>query len=148
MIRDTINSIFANQYIADQRTLMFTVGKSELYAFFDAENHQVQYDVLLQPDSYLAIGYGASFENTDVVYWAANGTHGVQQDMFAYSPLAIEADARNAYSTTYQVLADNSVHFTTVRDLDTFNENFVIPLDELITMVCAYSDTTHSISQD
>jgi hypothetical protein len=54
---------------------MFSIGdKTELYAFYDANSHQIQYDVRLAPDSYLAIGYGASFENTDVVYWAANGT--------------------------------------------------------------------------
>jgi hypothetical protein len=40
------------------------------------------------------------------------------------------------------------VHFTTVRDLETHPENFVIPLNEQIKMVCAYSDTSHSMAED
>jgi hypothetical protein len=33
---------------------------------------------VLEPNSYLALGYGASsFSNTDVIYWAANGTVGI-----------------------------------------------------------------------
>lgn len=104
--------------------------------------------MVLPPNSYLAIGYGSNFNNTDVVYWATNGTHGFQEDMFAYDHQSISTDARNAYITTYRILDDMSVHFTTVRDLETHPDNFIIPLDEQINMVCAYSDSTHQLSED
>jgi hypothetical protein len=53
--------------------------------------------VVLDPNSFLAIGFGRSFEGTDVVYWGANGTQAIQEDMFALSPKLIENDAKNAY---------------------------------------------------
>ena len=67
--------------------------------------------------------------------------------MFAYSPERVVTDASNAYETKYKVLDNNSVHFTTIRDLETTPWNFVIPLDERIPMVSAVSDTTHELGQ-
>ena len=67
--------------------------------------------------------------------------------MFAHSPTRVVNDSTNAYETTYKVLDDNSVHFTSIRDLETFPWNFVIPLDERIPMVSAVSDTTHEFGQ-
>jgi hypothetical protein len=68
--------------------------------------------------------------------------------MYAYEPLSFTTDSRNSYITTYKVLEDNSVHFTSVRDLETHPDNFVIPLDKQIKMVCAYSDAMHSLLED
>ena len=51
----------------------------------------------MEPNNYLALGFGKSFENTDVIYWGTNGSEGVQQDMFAYSPDRIVNDAHNSY---------------------------------------------------
>lgn len=67
--------------------------------------------------------------------------------MYAHHPDRIVADSTNAYKTTYRVLDDNSIHFTTVRDLETAPWNFAIPLDETIPMVSAYSDSTHELSK-
>lgn len=85
---------------------------------------------MLDPNSYLAIGFGESFVNTDVVFWGANGTFGIQEDMFATNLNQIYEDAQNAYNTTFEVLEDGSVYFTTLRDLDSLPGNFVIPLDQ------------------
>lgn len=43
-------------------------------------------------------------------------------------------------------MEDHSVHFTTLRDLESFEGNFVIPLDQTINMVGAYSDSSHLLS--
>jgi len=61
--------------------------------------------------------------------------------MFAFSPDNIETDKLNSYTTTFEVLEDKSVHFTTFRDLESFEGNFVIPLDQTINMVGAYSNS-------
>lgn len=111
--------------LLDRSHLLFTIaGKTEFYARLDDD--KVQFDVVLQPDSFLMLGFGSSFANTDTVYWAANG---LQDDLFAYSPDAIFPDASNAYSTTFRTLADGTVHFTSVRELESSPWNFVIPTD-------------------
>ena len=57
----------------DRSHLLFTIaGKTEFYARLEGDN-KVRFDVVLQPDSYLMLGFGSSFSNTDVVYWSANG---------------------------------------------------------------------------
>ena len=44
-----------------------------LNATYDTTMGMVVYDVCVQPDSYLAIGYGTSMTDTDMVWWSANG---------------------------------------------------------------------------
>jgi hypothetical protein len=34
----------------------------------------VEYNAIVMPNTYLAIGYGTSMTNTDMVYWGANDT--------------------------------------------------------------------------
>jgi hypothetical protein len=131
MIKTVLSTIAPKVLVADQKNLMFTVGgRTQFYAFYDGSKHQVQFNVVLDPNSYLAIGFGESFVNTDVVFWGANGTFGIQEDMFATNPNQIYEDAKNAYNTTFEVLEDGSVYFTTLRDLDSLPGNFVIPLDQ------------------
>lgn len=44
-------------------------------------------------------------------------------------------------------MENNMIHFTTFREIETSADNFIIPLDESITMVGAYSDSTHELAQ-
>jgi hypothetical protein len=44
-----------------------------LNATYDSTLQVVIYDVCVQPNSYMAIGYGTSMTDTDMVYWGANG---------------------------------------------------------------------------
>ena len=83
----TVLSTIAPKALVHEKNLMFTVGgRTQFYAYYDIANNQVQFNVVLDPDSYLAIGFGQSFFNTDVVVWSANGSFGRQEDMFAFSP--------------------------------------------------------------
>lgn len=57
----------------------------------------------------------------------------------------MKKDAQNSYKTTYKILEDKSIHFTTVRDIDAAPWNYVIPLDTPITMIGAFSESSHSL---
>jgi hypothetical protein len=91
----------------------------------------VQYDVIVMPNSYIAIGYGNSMTNTDMCYWGANGASSLQEDLYSTSESFPSIDAVNAYTTTFEVLTDGSVHFTSLRALSPNEspETYVITLD-------------------
>ena len=54
-------------------------------------------------------------------------------------------DAVNTYATTFEVLPDNSIHFTSYRALDpnVNTETYVIQLDTPINMILAYKADTY-----
>jgi hypothetical protein len=147
MIKSILTGLGSTPIGPNRKNLMFSLGKTQLYAQYDPVHHQVQYDVIMEPNSYLALGYGKEFANTDVIYWGANGIQGLQEDMYAFSHDEIKHDANNSYVTTYSVMENNMIHFTTIRDIESSPDNFVIPLDRKIPMVGSYSDSTHEMAQ-
>lgn len=90
---------------------------STLYAFYDTTNLVVQYDVIVMNNTYLAIGYGTSMTDTDMIYWGANGASSVQQNLWATGH-STPVEQTNAYTTTFEVLDNDNVHFTSTRPLD------------------------------
>ena len=76
-------------------------GKTRLYANYDSNLGLVQYDVFVAQNSYVAIGYGTSMTNTDMVYWANNGSSSVQEDMYSTTNKTPSFDAVNSYQTTF-----------------------------------------------
>ena len=118
-----------------------------LTGFYDSANNVVQYDAYVQPNSWIAIGYGSSMTNTDMVYWGANGNSSLQEDLYSTTESRPAIDTINSYTTNYVVEVDNSVHFTSTRSLDpnTSPEDYVIVLDEWQNMVCAWETTTYAL---
>lgn len=91
---------------------------STLYAVYDSVNSVVIYNVVVMPGTYLAIGYGTTMTNTDMAFWGANGLSSHMYDMYATSNSKPAIDAVNSYNTTFTVLANGSVAFTSTRALD------------------------------
>jgi len=84
MINSLVSTLFSKPALLDEGNLMFNIaGKLQLYAVYDYINDQVQFDVVLEPNSYLVLGFGSTLTSTDLVYWSANG---LQEDLFAYAP--------------------------------------------------------------
>ena len=80
-----------------------------LNATYDSTLGAVIYDVCVQPNSWLAIGYGTSMTNTDMVWWSANDAASEQRDLYSTGHKTPSTDAVNAYTTTFTVNADGSV---------------------------------------
>jgi hypothetical protein len=91
---------------------------STLYAVYDSTNNVVIYNVVVMPGTYLAIGYGTSMTNTDMAFWGANGASSVMYDMYSTGHTKPAIDTVNSYTTTFNVLANGSVAFTSTRALD------------------------------
>jgi len=121
---------------------------STLYASYNSATSTVQYNAIVMPNTYLAIGYGTTMENTDMAFWGANGADSVMYDMYATGNKLPSIDTVNSYTTTTQVLANGSVLFTSTRVLEpaTYPETFVIQIGTPINMICAYLNTTSSLS--
>lgn len=72
----------------------------------------VVYDVNVTDGSYIAIGYGHSMINTDMVYWGCNGQTWYQQDMHGFDHIKPYFEPYNEYNTTYYYNATSKVgHF-------------------------------------
>lgn len=92
---------------------------NSLNVTYDATLDAVVFDVLLKDKSYVALGFGKSLQNTDMVYWGANGDDSQQLDMFAESHETLPLiDAANNFETTFEVKDDKSVHFKSIRSLN------------------------------
>lgn len=70
---------------------------TQLYVSWDVAMEKVVYDVLVMDKSYIAIGYGTTMTNTDMVSWNANGLSSYQQDMYGIGEITPTTDATNAY---------------------------------------------------
>ena len=90
-------------------SLITTSNGSMLNATYDSTLGAVIYDVCVQPNSWLAIGYGTSMTNTDMVWWSANDAASEQRDLYSTGHKTPSTDAVNAYTTTFTVNADGSV---------------------------------------
>ena len=72
----------------------------------------VIYNVDVLNGSFIAIGYGHSMINTDMVYWGSNGEFFYQQDLHGYNHTKPYVEPYNAYNTTYYYNATTKVgHF-------------------------------------
>ena len=52
----------------------YSFGGNELAIYWIEEMQALVFNVYVKANSWFAIGYGHSMYNTDVVFWAANGT--------------------------------------------------------------------------
>jgi hypothetical protein len=57
----------------------------------------------------MAVGYGTTMTNTDMVWWSANTTSSQQLDLYSTGETTPTTDAVNAYNTTFIINSDNSV---------------------------------------
>ena len=98
--------------------------------------------------SWVAIGYGSTMTNTDMVQWSANGASSSQADLYGTGDSYPNTDPNNAYTTTFTVNPDSSVWFTSTRPLtppagDT--ETYVIQLNTTTQMIAAYLTNTPAL---
>jgi len=127
---------------------VMTSNGSLLNVTYDSANNVVVYNVCVQPNSWLAVGYGTSMTNTDMVWWSANTTSSQQLDLYSTGETTPLIDPVNCYNTTYNINLDNSVSFTSTRFLNPNigNETFVITLGVNIPMIYAFLPTSPNLS--
>lgn len=105
------------------------------------------YDVFVVANSWIAIGYGSSMTNTDMVWWSNGGETNLQQtDLYGTGHVTPSVDPVNAYTTTMSFnTTDSSATFVSTRPLNvnSGNETFVIQLDTPIDMIMAYNPNTN-----
>ena len=140
-----IDTFIAGSPSCSGASLLSTSNGSLLNATYDSTLDAVVYDVCVQPNSWLAVGYGTSMTNTDMVWWSANGDASEQLDLYSTGHKKPATDAVNSYNTTFTVNEDGSVQFKSVRFLNpnTSPETFIIPLDTPVSMVCAFLPTSN-----
>jgi len=105
----------------------------------------VVFDVCVHNNMYLGIGFGESMENTDMVYWGANGDNSMVLDLYSTQNAMPTVDSVNVYNTTQVQNYDGSMTFKSLRALNpnTGSETFVIQLDKTIKMCAAYLTNTY-----
>jgi hypothetical protein len=146
--RSALLTLFVAHVTSQGAPVITLPNGSTLYASYISASSLIQYNVVVMPNTYLAIGYGTSMTNTDMAFWGANGTASVMYDMYSTGNKSPSIDSVNSYNTTFDVLANEAVVFTSTRPLDpaSSTETFVIPIGTPINMICAYSNTTSSLS--
>ena len=85
---------------------------------FDEEKQKVTYYASVKNKGYLAIGYGTSMTDTNIVIFMADGESSAQTDTWSsgYGP---PADIQNIYDSTFNFDQDTGyVNFTSTRDLE------------------------------
>jgi hypothetical protein len=87
---------------------------STLQAYYDPIRKDVVFEVLVKAHSYLAIGFIAGTELTNMAFWNANGANSKMMDMSAKLTIAIDI-IENNYNTTMTLLEDGSVHYISRR---------------------------------
>jgi hypothetical protein len=66
-----------------QTPLMTLPNGTSLGAFFNTTISMVQYDVIVKPKTWIAIGYGKTMTNTDMSYWGNNGADSLHLDLYS-----------------------------------------------------------------
>jgi len=85
---------------------------------YDSATNSVVYDVCVNANTYLSIGYGSSMTNTDMVYWGANGASSQVLDLWSTGHSTPSTDNPSAYTSTFTVNSDGSVQFKSTRPLN------------------------------
>jgi len=60
----------------------YTTG-SEVVIYYDPAAKTIVYNVNVVSGTYVAIGYGPSMTDTDMVFWNADGANSIQTDMYS-----------------------------------------------------------------
>ena len=102
------------------------------------KTEELQFKVNMRNNSWIALGFGESMFNTDMMGWHALGENSYTADYWATRNGTPGWDSNNDLNTTHVVEPDGRVTFTTTRKLDTGdNQDFAIKLEEPTKMLWA-----------
>ena len=83
------------------------------------KTEELQFKVNMRNNSWIALGFGESMFNTDMMGWHALGENSYTADYWATRNGTPDWDDNNDLNTTHVVEPDGRVTFTTTRKLDT-----------------------------
>ena len=104
------------------------------------ESEEVQFEVDMENNTYLSIGFGYDMDGVDMIGWHGDGDTAKAVDYWSIGKRTPVTDAVNNLDSTYEISADKKrVKFVTKRKLDTgdLTEDYLIPLNEEIDLVWA-----------
>ena len=83
------------------------------------KTEELQFKVNMRDNSWLALGFGESMYNTDMIAWHTFGVNSYAADYWSWKNGTPDADSNNDLKSTHVVEPDGRVTFTTTRKLDT-----------------------------
>lgn len=138
---------------------MLTYGSgSTLYNYLDPYGN-IYFIARVLENSYIALGYGSSMTNTDMVVWVADGESSYQTENWAIGHDLPATDSINVYSTTFILDGDTGyVNFTSVRAADPYKDSenggslgasateaYIIPIDQSFDTIYAWMTNTDTL---
>lgn len=69
--------------VIDSGPLVSLPNGSQVFIKFNNSTELVEYNVLVMGGSWVAIGYGATMTDTDMVLWSADGASSYQTDLYS-----------------------------------------------------------------
>ena len=106
---------------------------------FDVPQSEILMKATIPIDSYFAIGFGATMDNTDMIVWRSKGTETFVDNLFSLDRSVPQTDGTDYLESTVSDSTDGKWKiFETKRKLDTGNaKDYAISLDRDVVMCYA-----------
>jgi hypothetical protein len=126
--------------------VLSTSNGSTLKVGYDSTNSQIVYEASVKVGTYLAIGFGTSMTDIDMISWDADTTAAtsVCQKLWSTGHTHPTVTTDQTFLTTSAItLSSGFINFNTVRPLaGTNSETFNVALDSNVPMVWAFGSFT------